>query len=130
MKKLVPDPPHSDSRQHVATLLKFANKALLQAIKDGVPEKDLLKTLKATGIPTFGCQDGWQRPLFAVREGVNAEDALVHVSLLLQCAEQTADEISEQGSGVERGLIGAMIHSVEMARAVVDALLDGRHRSR
>jgi hypothetical protein len=61
---------------------------------------------------------------------VNAEDALVHVSLLLQCAEQTADEITEHGSGVERGLIAAMIHSVEMARAVVDALLDGRNRAR
>lgn len=27
-------------------------------------------------------------------------------------------------SGVERGLIWSMIHSVEMARAVVDSLLD------
>ncbi|WP_166366790.1 DUF6124 family protein [Pseudomonas akapageensis] len=130
MKKLVPDPPHEDSTQSVLTLLKLANKVLREAINDGVPEKDLLKTLKATGIATFGCQDGWQRPLFAVREGVNAEDALLHVSLLLQCAEQIADEITEQGSGVERGLIAAMIHSVEMARAVVDALLDGRVKSR
>ena len=124
MKKLVPDPP-----QAVLTLLKL-NKTLLKAIKDGVPEKDLLKTLKATGIATFGCHDGWQHPLFTVREGVDATDALAHVSLLLHCAEQTADEISEQGSGVERGLIGAMVQMVEMARAVVDALVDGHNRTR
>ncbi|UVJ44595.1 DUF3077 domain-containing protein [Pseudomonas sp. LS1212] len=129
MKKLVPDPPETQSLHDVTTLLKLANKAILHALKEGVSQQDLLKTLKATGIATFGCHDGWQRPLFAVREGVNAEDALVHVSLLLQCAEQTADEISEQASGVERGLIGATIHSIEMARAVVDALLDGRRAS-
>ncbi|WP_166362704.1 DUF3077 domain-containing protein [Pseudomonas akapageensis] len=125
MKKLVPDPPQS-----ILTLLKLTNKTLIKAINDGIPEKDLLDTLNATGIATFGGQDGWPYPLFAVREGVDAADALAHVSLLLLCAEQIADEISEQGSGVERGLIGAMTHSVEMARAVVEALLEGHDRSR
>ncbi|WP_031286499.1 DUF6124 family protein, partial [Pseudomonas chlororaphis] len=67
------------------------------------------------------------RPLFAVRAGVSAEEALLHVSLLLKCAEETADEITS-ASGIERGLIWSMIHSVEMARAVVDALLDGAGR--
>ncbi|QLL10551.1 hypothetical protein [Pseudomonas chlororaphis] len=40
------------------------------------------------------------------------------------------DEITEQGRGIERGLIWSMVHSVEMARAVVDALLDGVRTSR
>ena len=44
--------------------------------------------------------------------------------VLLLCAKQTSDEISELGSGVERGLIWSMVHSVEMARAVVDSMLD------
>lgn len=35
-----------------------------------------------------------------------------------------SDEITERASGAERGLIWSMIHSVEMARAVVDSLLD------
>ncbi len=49
------------------------------------------------------------------------------MSLWLKCAEETADEITS-ASGIERGLIWSMIHSVEMARAVVDALLDGAGR--
>jgi hypothetical protein len=49
---------------------------------------------------------------------------LAHVSLLLKCAEEVSDEITERASGLERGLIWSMVHSVEMARAVVDALLD------
>lgn len=48
----------------------------------------------------------------------------MHVSLLLDCAVQVSDEISERASGVERGLIWSMIHSMEMANAVVSALLD------
>lgn len=62
--------------------------------------------------------------MFTLRAGISAHDALAHVSLLLLCAEQTSDEITELGSGVERGLIWSMVHSVEMARAVVDSLLD------
>lgn len=49
------------------------------------------------------------------------------MSLWLKCAEETADEITS-ASGIERGLIWSMIHSVEMARAVVGALLDGAGR--
>ncbi|BAQ75857.1 uncharacterized protein POS17_4163 [Pseudomonas sp. Os17] len=52
----------------------------------------------------------------------------MHVALLLKCAEEVCDEITQQGSGIERGLIWSMVHSVEMARAVVEALLDARPR--
>ncbi|MBP5100995.1 hypothetical protein HUS93_34580, partial [Pseudomonas protegens] len=48
---------------------------------------------------------------------------------LLKAAEEVSDEITEQASGVERGLIWSLVHSVEMARGVVDALLDGNRRS-
>ncbi|MPQ71784.1 hypothetical protein GC387_34925, partial [Pseudomonas sp. MWU12-2323] len=60
----------------------------------------------------------------AVRPGITAEEALRHVSLLLIGAEEISDEITD-ASGIERGLIGSMVRSVEMARAVVDALLEG-----
>ncbi|AZC48400.1 hypothetical protein [Pseudomonas chlororaphis] len=56
------------------------------------------------------------------------EETLLHVSILLKAAEEVSDEITERASGIERGLIWSMIHSVEMARAVVDALLDGAGR--
>ncbi|MFP3520416.1 hypothetical protein SB766_29960, partial [Pseudomonas sp. SIMBA_077] len=54
--------------------------------------------------------------LFSIREGINAEKALLHVSLLLKSAEEVSDEITERGSGIERGLIWSLVHSVEMAR--------------
>jgi len=65
---------------------------------------------------------------FAVLPGISTEEALLHVSMLLKAAEEVSDEITEHASGIERGLIWSLVHSVEMAHGVVDALLDGnRH---
>ncbi|NBF10664.1 DUF6124 family protein [Pseudomonas sp. Fl4BN1] len=111
MKKLVPDPPLQSPRKLRDPELDRANASLLAA-------------LQGTRRRPFGLRDGQGHPLFAVQPGVNAEDALMHVSLLLKCAEEVSDEITERASGIERGLIWSMVHSVEMARAVVDALLD------
>ncbi|MDP9527153.1 DUF3077 domain-containing protein [Pseudomonas protegens] len=124
MKKIVPDPPVLQPSRELITALEVPNKTLLQALKTEPLSTPLHEDFIATGSTSFGCRDGHGRPLFAVREGVSAEEALLHVSLLLKCAEETADEITS-ASGIERGLIWSMIHSVEMARAVVDALLDG-----
>jgi hypothetical protein len=82
-------------------------------------ESSILNSQKDTVPTSVG-----HHSMFSVRPGINAEEALVHVSLLLDCAVQVSDEITERASGVERGLIWSMIHSVEMARAVVDSLLD------
>ncbi|BAV73414.1 hypothetical protein PCAU_1205 [Pseudomonas chlororaphis subsp. aurantiaca] len=112
MKNLVPDPPLQSPRKLRDPELDRANASLIA-------------TLQATRHRPFGLRDGQHNPLFAVQPGVNAEDALMHVPLLLKCAEEVSDEITERASGVERGLIWSMVHSVEMARAVVDALLDG-----
>ena len=109
MKKLVPDPPHQQRRDPD---LDRANAHLLQSLKNTRPRP-------------FGLRDAQGHALFAVQPGVNAEDALMHVALLLKCAEEMSDEITERASGIERGLIWSMVHSVEMARAVVEALLDG-----
>ncbi|PNG35879.1 MULTISPECIES: DUF3077 domain-containing protein [Pseudomonas] len=124
MKKIVPDPPVLQPSRELITALEEPNKTLLQALQNTALSPPLHEHFTATGSTRFGCRDGEGRPLFAVCEGVNAEEALLHVSLLLKCAEETADEITS-ASGIERGLIWSMIHSVEMARAVVDALLDG-----
>ncbi|EJL09080.1 hypothetical protein Pchl3084_0852 [Pseudomonas chlororaphis subsp. aureofaciens 30-84] len=83
-------------------------------------EGSLLAALKPTAAGPAGNDS-----LFTVRPGISAEEALLHVSILLKAAEEVSDEITERASGVERGLIWSMIHSVEMARGVVDALLDG-----
>lgn len=124
MKKIVPGPPFPQPSRELISALEVPNKTLLQALQSSDATPSLHHTLNVTGATTFGCRDGEGRPLFAVRPGVNAEEALLHVSLLLKCAEETADEITS-ASGIERGLIWSMIHSVEMARAMVDALLDG-----
>ncbi|MPQ70313.1 hypothetical protein GC387_27310 [Pseudomonas sp. MWU12-2323] len=63
--------------------------------------------------------------LFAIQPGVNAQDALIYVSNLLETAELNGDEISLHINPVERALFWGMLHSVEVARAVVDALLEG-----
>ncbi|ROL90336.1 hypothetical protein BK636_04145 [Pseudomonas chlororaphis] len=124
MKKIVPDPPIlSPSRERIVQL-EIPNQTLRQALERSDGGEPLHRSLQETGSSSFGCRDGNGRPLFAVRPGISAEEALLHVSLLLKCAEETADEITS-ASGIERGLIWSMIHSVEMARAVVDALLDG-----
>ena len=62
---------------------------------------------------------------FAVRSDVRALEALKHMSMMLKSAEEVSDEITERASGIERGLIWSMLHSVEMTRSLVDALLRG-----
>ncbi|OLF52231.1 DUF6124 family protein [Pseudomonas chlororaphis] len=117
MKKLVPDPPLSGQFRNPEHDL--ATQRIRLALASNTPETSILGSLKDTAAAAVG-----RDALFNVRPGVSAEEALVHVSLLLDCAVQVSDEISERASGVERGLIWSMIHSVEMANAVVSALLD------
>ena len=65
------------------------------------------------------------RSPFAVLPDIPALEALVHVSVMLKSAEEVSDEITEMASGIERGLVWSLVHSVEMARSLVDALLQG-----
>ncbi|WP_338806694.1 DUF3077 domain-containing protein [Pseudomonas chlororaphis] len=127
MKKIISESLIPQPSRALITELESPNRSLLDALQDNASGHPLHQALAETGSASFGCRDGNGRPLFAVRAGVSAEEALLHVSLLLKCAEETADEITS-ASGIERGLIWSMIHSVEMARAVVDALLDGAGR--
>nr|BFD39872.1 hypothetical protein FFPRI1PSEUD_13710 [Pseudomonas sp. FFPRI_1] len=101
------NPEHDQANEEVRRGLSAAQGDLLGAIKPTV----------STAIS--GCS------LFNVRSGITAEEALIHVSMLLKSAEEVSDEITEHASGIERGLIWSLVHSVEMARGVVDALLDG-----
>ena len=123
MKNLVPDPPRTATHRVRNLEHDLANQHIRQKLSVQPADVSLIQSLKKTvSIPVS------RDSLFSVREGINAEEALLHVSLLLKSAEEVSDEITERGSGIERGLIWSMVHSVEMARAVVDALLDGsRH---
>ncbi|ROL66117.1 hypothetical protein BK634_25255 [Pseudomonas chlororaphis] len=119
MKKLVPDPPLTLPGQFRTPEHDRDTQRIRLALASNNAEVSILSSLKDTA-PISIDRDS----LFSVRAGISAEEALVHVSLLLDCAVQVSDEITECASGVERGLIWSMIHSVEMAGAVVDSLLD------
>jgi hypothetical protein len=97
MIKIVPDPPYS------------------------FPPGTIHQTVETA----FGSCDAGHGPLFAVRGGINAEDALVHAALMLQSACATASEACNQAGNPEKGLLWSTLHCVEVAKALVDALLDG-----
>ena len=54
-----------------------------------------------------------------------AQEALQQVSLLLKGAELNADDICSRLNRFEAERLWSVIHNVEMARAVIDALLAG-----
>ena len=63
--------------------------------------------------------------LFSINPGINAHTALRQVSLLLKGAETNADDIRPHLTDFDAEQLWRVIHSVEMARGVVDALLAG-----
>ena len=62
--------------------------------------------------------------LFSVNPGVPVQEALKHASLLLKGAELTADDIHSHLSGYEAEQLWNVIHGIEMARSLVDALIN------
>ncbi|MFW3899438.1 DUF3077 domain-containing protein [Pseudomonas bharatica] len=70
------------------------------------------------------CNDS-HKPLFAVCEGVDIEDALVHLSMTLRSAFETNTQVCEQVDRTVGGLAWATYHSLEIGLALVEALLGG-----
>ena len=62
--------------------------------------------------------------LFSVNAGIAPHDALVHVSLYLRCAYDTAHQASKGIEDAAKGFLWSTLHSVEMAKGLVEALLD------
>ena len=76
--------------------------------------------------PPFPAHHGpFRLVLIQHQPGVTAQEALQQVSLLLKGAELNADDISSRLNHFEAERLWSVIHNVEMARAVVDALLAG-----
>jgi hypothetical protein len=79
-----------------------------------------------TAESTFGACNAGHPPLFTVREGIEAEDALVHVSLLLEGIYDTAQQACEHIHDLpKKGLLWSTLHSADLAKGLVDAVLDG-----
>ncbi|NWA29666.1 hypothetical protein HX866_32795 [Pseudomonas gingeri] len=128
-KKITPDPPP------VCKALSTSDRAMyLRKLPDTSSSESetapantprLLDTLAFTCSKPVTPEAPYKPTLFAIQPGINAQDALTYVSNLLETAELNGDEISLHTNPVERALFWGMLHSVEVARAVVDALLEG-----
>ena len=116
MKKTTPDDPKTnhtprDDHQH-----DEATRRILDAVLSAPPvDLDSLKPTNAQHVSP--------KSPFAVRPDIRAIEALSHIWLMLKSAEEVSDEITEYASGTERGLIWSLVHSVEMSRSLVSALL-------
>ncbi|KIH82114.1 hypothetical protein [Pseudomonas batumici] len=129
IKKITPDPPT------VRKILSTADKDLYLSKHSDTcsnePEPPPANTSRLLDTLAFTCakpvipEAPYKPTLFAIQPGINAQDALTYVSNLLETAELNGDEISLHTNPVERALFWGMLHSVEVARAVVDALLQG-----
>ncbi|NBA97708.1 DUF3077 domain-containing protein [Pseudomonas sp. R5(2019)] len=125
-----------DNGLHWATLWALdAAKVLVEALRDGIddavvkptPEGDVFVpgTVRKTASAPFCLLGSGDKHLFSVRSHVPAEDVLVHVSLYLQSAHATANELCRQTPKSEKGMHWAALHAIEVAQALVEALLDG-----
>ena len=128
-KKITPDPPVV--RKPLSTADRSVYLRKLSDTPSNEPESvptnppRLLDTLAFTCAKPVTPEAPYKPTLFAIQPGINAQDALIYVSNLLETAELNGDEISLHTNPVERALFWGMLHSVEVARAVVDALLEG-----
>jgi len=92
-------------------------------MKKPVPDPPSLHLAETVQTPVASCPE--HSSLFAVCAGISAEDALVHASLYLKCASATMGQALQFTSAQGRGFAGSAQHSQEMAKALIDALLDG-----
>ncbi|MBH3428718.1 DUF6124 family protein [Pseudomonas alkylphenolica] len=92
-------------------------------MKKIVPDPPELYLVQTSETPVISCPE--HPPLFNVRAGVSAEDALVHALLYLKCARATAAEAVQHTSQAGREFAWSTQHSLELASGLIDALLDG-----
>ena len=85
----------------------------------GLPDPPVRATTASSSFSTCECS---HPPLFAVRSGVDYEDALVHLSTLLKGAFATNLKALELAKGTCRDLLLSNDHELDSARAVEDLL--------
>jgi len=66
--------------------------------------------------------------LFAVRDNLSAEEAMIHASDLLRCAAATAYESASAQQGPARDLAFSAVYMVDMAKALVDRVVNAERR--
>jgi len=82
--------------------------------------------ISKTAAVAFGHCKAHHPPMFTVRSEIDAEDALVHASLLLKGIYDTLQQSTEFAEHFPKtGLLFSSMYSAEMAKGLVDAVLDG-----
>lgn len=61
-----------------------------------------------------------ERSLWTLREGVTATQASEHAMALLRCASATAQETGAHLQGTTREVVYALMHMINMARALLE----------
>lgn len=92
-------------------------------MKKPVPDPPSLHLVETVERAVASCPE--HPALFKVCAGIRAEDALVHASLYLKCASADIGQVLQHTSEAGRGFAWSTQHSLELARALIDALLDG-----
>ncbi|TDF79866.1 DUF3077 domain-containing protein [Pseudomonas sp. H9] len=93
-------------------------------MKKIVPDPPL-QASTTTAQSIFGCCPAGHSPLFSVCSGIAAHDALVHASLYLSCAYDTGAKALDDIHPDSKNFLWSTLHSVEMAKGLVEALLEG-----
>ena len=82
--------------------------------------------LGTTAAIPFGTCQSSHPPMFSVCSGLQAEDALVHATLLLRGIRDVTDYYCQHhAEETGRGMLWSVLHSAEMAKALVEGVLDG-----
>lgn len=77
---------------------------------------------------SFGPCQG-DMPVFAVRDGFPVDEALISACEYLKSASAIASEVVENSPPHLRALARSAEHSIELARALVEASLAGMHKA-
>lgn len=116
-------PPISREKELAGSFLKaqFGN-CIVKKSDSGQPEK-----LQPTAEKTFCNCESSHPPLFAIRPGIDAADALVHACLLARGLDQIVTDYAQHHAPERsRDLVWAMQHCAESLSAILDSLLDAQ----
>ena len=72
----------------------------------------------------FGTADSNGQPMFTVRGGIPADDALGYATALIECAEATAWDVVDHLHLNDKALVLGLIQQLDAAQALIGAVLD------
>lgn len=84
--------------------------------------------LAATCSRAFGACSSGHPPLFSVNPGIDPHSALVHASMFLCCAYDSAQQSTEPDQS-GKNFAWLTMHAVEAAKGLVDAVLEGMEKA-